>query len=66
MLLVVTEMRLLMIKASILLPKYYWNCLFAVQLGEKKKNLLHPLLILSSSDTTKMHHQSFAYFEKQA
>lgn len=65
MLLVVTETRLLMITASILLPKYYWNCLFAVQLGGKK-NLFHPLLILSSSDTTKMHHQSFAYFEKQA
>lgn len=32
----------------------------------EKKNLFHPLLILSSSDTTKTHHQSFAYFEKQA
>lgn len=30
----------------------------------KKKNLFHPLLILSSSDTTKTHHQAFAYFEK--
>lgn len=30
----------------------------------RKKNL-HPLLISSSSDTIKMHYQSFAYFGKE-